>query len=64
MEAHGSADSATIGTMTGKHPEPWKRLAWLSNCRWSLLANIGRGWRIEEHNAGTPPEEETGDDAR
>jgi probable phosphoglycerate mutase len=61
---HGSAARATIGTMIGMHPDTWWRLAPLSNCRWSLLADIGRGWRIEEHNAGSPPEEETGDDAR
>jgi probable phosphoglycerate mutase len=61
---HGSAARATIGTMIGMDPDTWWRLAPLSNCRWSLLANIGRGWRIEEHNAGSPPEEETGDDAR
>jgi probable phosphoglycerate mutase len=61
---HGSAARATIGTMIGMDPDTWWRLAPLSNCRWSLLADIGRGWRIEEHNAGSPPEEETGDDAR
>jgi probable phosphoglycerate mutase len=61
---HGSAARATIGTMVGMAPDTWWRLAPLSNCRWSLLADIGRGWRIEEHNAGSPPEEETGDDAR
>jgi probable phosphoglycerate mutase len=62
--SHGSAVRATIGTMIGMHPDTWWRLAPLSNCRWSLLADIGRGWRIEEHNAGSPPEEVTGDDAR
>jgi glucosyl-3-phosphoglycerate phosphatase len=61
---HGSAARATIGTMLGMDPDTWWRLAPLSNCRWSLLADIGRGWRLEEHNAGSPPEEETGDDAR
>jgi glucosyl-3-phosphoglycerate phosphatase len=61
---HGSAARATIGTMIGMDPDTWWRLAPLSNCRWSLLADMGRGWRIEEHNAGSPPEEETGDDAR
>jgi probable phosphoglycerate mutase len=61
---HGSAARATIGTMIGMEPDTWWRLAPLSNCRWSLLADIGRGWRLEEHNAGSPPEEETGDDAR
>jgi probable phosphoglycerate mutase len=61
---HGSASRATIGTMLGMHPDTWWRLAALSNCRWSLLTDNGRGWRLEEHNAGSPPEEETGDDAR
>jgi broad specificity phosphatase PhoE len=61
---HGSAARATIGTLIGMDPDTWWRLAPLSNCRWSLLADMGRGWRLEEHNAGSPPEEETGDDAR
>lgn len=61
---HGGTARATIGTMLGMAPDTWWRLAPLSNCRWSLLADMGRGWRLEEHNAGSPPEEETGDDAR
>jgi broad specificity phosphatase PhoE len=61
---HGGTARATIGTLIGLPPDTWWRLAPLGNCRWSLLGNIGRGWRLEEHNAGSPPEEETGDDAR
>jgi probable phosphoglycerate mutase len=61
---HGGTARATIGTLLGLPPDTWWRLAPLSNCRWSLLGDIGRGWRLEEHNAGSPPEEETGDDAR
>ncbi len=61
---HGGTARATIGTLLGMAPDTWWRLAPLSNCRWSLLADMGRGWRLEEHNAGSPPEEETGDDAR
>jgi probable phosphoglycerate mutase len=61
---HGGTARATIGTLLGMEPDSWWRLAPLSNCRWSLLADMGRGWRLEEHNAGSPPEEETGDDAR
>jgi glucosyl-3-phosphoglycerate phosphatase len=61
---HGSAARATIGTCLGMAPDAWWRLAPLSNCRWAMLADMGRGWRLEEHNAGSPPEEETGDDAR
>ena len=61
---HGGTARATIGTMLGFDADLYWRLAPLGNCRWSLLADIGRGWRLEEHNAGSPPEEETGDDAR
>jgi glucosyl-3-phosphoglycerate phosphatase len=61
---HGGTARATIGTLLAMAPDTWWRLAPLSNCRWSLLADSGRGWRLEEHNAGSPPEEETGDDAR
>jgi glucosyl-3-phosphoglycerate phosphatase len=61
---HGSAARAAIGSLIGMPADTWWRLAPLSNCRWSLLADAGRGWRLEEHNAGSPPEEETGDDAR
>lgn len=61
---HGGTARATIGTLLDMTPDSWWRLAPLSNCRWSLLADMGRGWRLEEHNAGSPPEEETGDDAR
>jgi probable phosphoglycerate mutase len=61
---HGGTARATIGTLLEMSPDTWWRLAPLSNCRWSLLADSGRGWRLEEHNAGSPPDEETGDDAR
>jgi probable phosphoglycerate mutase len=61
---HGGTARATIGTLLALPADTWWRLAPLGNCRWSLLGDIGRGWRLEEHNAGSPPEEETGDDAR
>jgi probable phosphoglycerate mutase len=61
---HGGTARATIGTLLDLDPDTWWRLAPLGNCRWSLLSDAGRGWRLEEHNAGQPPEEETGDDAR
>jgi probable phosphoglycerate mutase len=61
---HGGTARATIGTLLDLDPDTWWRLAPLGNCRWSLLSDKGRGWRLEEHNAGQPPEEETGDDAR
>lgn len=61
---HGGTARATIGTLLGLRPDMWWRLAPLGNCRWAMLSDIGRGWRLEEHNAGQPPAEETGDDVR
>lgn len=61
---HGGTARATIGTLLGFDPDLYWRLAPLGNCRWALLTDIGRGWRLEEHNAGQPPAEETGDDVR
>jgi probable phosphoglycerate mutase len=61
---HGGTARSAIGTLLALDPDTWWRLAPLGNCRWSLLSDMGRGWRLEEHNAGQPPEEETGDDAR
>ena len=61
---HGGTARATIGTMLTMEPDTWWRIAPLGNCRWALLSDIGRGWRLEEHNAGQPPAEETGDDVR
>jgi len=61
---HGGTARATIGTLLQMDPDTWWRLSPLGNCRWSLLSDMGRGWRLEEHNAGQPPAEETGDDAR
>ena len=52
---HGGTARATIGTLLGFDPDLYWRLAPLGNCRWSLLADMGRGWRLEEHNAGQPP---------
>src|SRR5882724_5848865 len=61
---HGGTARATIGTLLGMAPDTWWRLSPLGNCRWALVSDIGRGWRLEEHNAGQPPAEETGDDVR
>lgn len=61
---HGGTARATIGTLLGMAPDTWWRISPLGNCRWALVSDIGRGWRLEEHNAGQPPAEETGDDVR
>ncbi len=62
---HGGTARAAIGTMLGIDAASWWRFAPLGNCRWSVLLETPRGWRLAEHAAGTPPEAvEGGDDAR
>ncbi len=62
---HGGTARAVIGTMLDIDTASWWRFAPLGNCRWSVLVETPRGWRLAEHAAGTPPEEvEGGDDAR
>ncbi len=61
---HGGTARAAIGTLLELAPASWWRLAPLGNARWSVLVETGRGWRLEEHNAGTVPERTQGDDTR
>jgi glucosyl-3-phosphoglycerate phosphatase len=35
----------------------------LNNCHWSLLREHGERWVLEEHNAGSLPQEVVGDEA-
>lgn len=61
---HGGTARAAIGTMLALDPSAWWRFAPLGNCRWSVLLEAERGWRLEEHNAGQLPsaDEGRGDD--
>lgn len=53
---HGGTSRAAIGTFLGLPASGWWRLGPLGNCRWSVLLETERGWRLAEHNAGDPPE--------
>jgi probable phosphoglycerate mutase len=61
---HGGTARSAIGSMLELDPAQWWRLAPLGNCRWSVLIEADRGWRLEEHNAGQLPsaDEGRGDD--
>lgn len=61
---HGGTARAAIGTLLDLDPGAWWRFAPLGNCRWSVLLEAERGWRLEEHNAGQLPsaDEGRGDD--
>ncbi|MEU7042976.1 histidine phosphatase family protein [Streptomyces varsoviensis] len=60
--SHGGTIRTTIGRLLGLDPYTWESLGGLSNCCWSVLGEGARGWRLQEHNAGTLPEPVLGDD--
>jgi broad specificity phosphatase PhoE len=60
--SHGGTIRTTIGRFLGLEPHSWEALGGLSNCCWSVLGEGVRGWRLQEHNAGTLPEPVLGDD--
>ncbi|MEZ0065686.1 broad specificity phosphatase PhoE [Streptacidiphilus sp. MAP12-20] len=60
--SHGGTIRMAIGRLIGLEPNSWEALGGLSNCCWSVLGEGYRGWRLEEHNAGTLPEPVIGDD--
>lgn len=61
--AHGAALRLGLGLLLGFPEELWDRLGGLSNCNWSVIAEMRKGgWRLVEHNAGTLPEPVLGDD--
>jgi broad specificity phosphatase PhoE len=61
--SHGGTIRTTIGRLLGLDPVSWESLGGLSNCCWSVLGEGARGWRLNEHNAGSLPQPVLGDDA-
>ncbi|WNI19597.1 histidine phosphatase family protein [Actinacidiphila sp. ITFR-21] len=61
--SHGGTIRTTIGRLLGLDPVSWESLGGLTNCCWSVLGEGVRGWRLNEHNAGTLPEAVLGDDS-
>ena len=61
---HGGAASSGLHHMLGVPRTSWPVLSGLGNCHWSLLREHGdRRWVLEEHNAGSLPEEVVGDES-
>ncbi|MCK8676882.1 histidine phosphatase family protein [Streptomyces lichenis] len=60
--SHGGTIRTTIGRLLGLEAHHWEGLGGLTNCCWSVLGEGARGWRLQEHNAGTLPEPVLGDD--
>lgn len=49
---HGATARATLGHLLDLGRDQWWRLGALGNCRWSLLVQTDRGWRLLAHDAG------------
>ena len=61
---HGGAASSGLHALLGVPREAWPVLSGLGNCHWSLLhEHRGDRWLLEEHNAGSLPEEVVGDES-
>jgi glucosyl-3-phosphoglycerate phosphatase len=61
--SHGAALRLGLANLLGLPEEYWDRLGGLSNCNWSVVAEMRNGgWRLVEHNAGTLPEPVLSDD--
>jgi probable phosphoglycerate mutase len=61
--SHGGAASSGLQTLLGVPRETWPVVSGLNNCHWSLLREHGERWVLEEHNAGSLPQEVVGDEA-
>lgn len=61
---HGSAASSALHVMMGVPRPLWPVVSGLANCHWSvLLERSGAGWVLQEHNAGSLPQEVVGDES-
>lgn len=64
VASHGAAIRLGLVHLLGFPEDLWDRLGGLSNCSWSVLAEMrDGGWRLVEHNAGTLPEPVLSDDS-
>ncbi|MGH8894083.1 MAG: histidine phosphatase family protein [Actinomycetes bacterium] len=59
---HGGAARAAIGSLLDLPLDRWAAVGGLSNCCWSVLEEVGAGWRLVEHNAGSLPTPVMGDE--
>ena len=49
---HGATARATLGSLLELPADQWWRIGALGNCRWALLVDTDRGWRLLAHDAG------------
>ena len=61
--SHGGAVSSGLQTLLGVPRASWPVVSGLNNCHWSQLREHGDRWVLEEHNAGSLPQDVVGDEA-
>jgi probable phosphoglycerate mutase len=55
---HGGTARCVLGDFLQLPLTHWAKIGGLSNASWSILAQSpNKGWYLEEHNAGSIPEE-------
>jgi probable phosphoglycerate mutase len=57
VATHGGTARCVLGDYLQLPLSHWGKLGGLSNASWSLLQQSSKGWYLEEHNAGSIPEE-------
>lgn len=61
---HGGAATSAVHTLLGVPRPLWPVVSGLGNCHWTLLTERSTGrWVLEEHNAGSLPEDIVGDES-
>ncbi len=62
VATHGGAARAAVGQLLGLPVSDWAVFGVLTNCAWTVLTEQAHGWRLEEYNARSLPEQALGDD--
>lgn len=62
VATHGGAARAAVGQLLGLPMLDWVVFGVLTNCAWTVLTEQPHGWRLEEYNARSLPEQALGDD--
>ncbi len=62
VATHGGTARASLGRLLDLPTKQWRILGGIANACWSVLEEGSSGWRLVEHNAGSPPTRVVGDD--
>ena len=63
LVTHGGTARLLTGRLLGLPQRNWHALSVLRNCHWTELRQDRRGWRLDRHNVGPLPEDDSSDTA-